>query len=221
MRQFTEKEKEVMRYIADVKSSGKDVSLLQVAKVIVDSLEYKAIYDPMPDVGYVDNATLLCHSDIKLVSFNNGDKIDSQAIYYDLLDFFLLLDYLVENAMIAKQEWSGNCSEVYKNEKCNDFTQDIVNGEKCLNFNMDSFSELNKYLITYKLDVILYPMPLLIELVNNDFKSVEQRRFELQLEDERAKHEQQMWWACLSFFIALLAAIISAVMPVIVELYVK
>lgn len=60
------------------------------------------------------------------------------------------------------------------------------------NFLKISNISIAKYLENYVYNKIIYPLPLLEDYVKNDFKTVEQRNFEKQLNDANKKHNEQM-----------------------------
>ena len=60
-------------------------------------------------------------------------------------------------------------------------------------------------------------MPLLEDLVKHEYKSIEQRNFEKQIEENDLHHKEQMRYARNSFYVALFAVVVSAAIPLFIE----
>lgn len=60
---------------------------------------------------------------------------------------------------------------------------------------------------------VIYPLPLLEDLAENEFKSIEQRNFEKQLKKANKHHKEQLKVANKSFYVAMLAVVVSTIVP--------
>lgn len=73
---------------------------------------------------------------------------------------------------------------------------------------MDFVNYLEKYA-----NKVIYPLPLLEDLAENEFKSIEQRNFEKQLKKANKHHKEQLKVANKSFYVAMLAVVVSTIVP--------
>lgn len=53
----------------------------------------------------------------------------------------------------------------------------------------------------------------IVDLVNHQFKSVEQRRFEIQLKEAAKQYSHTIFWTRASFFVAIIAALVAILSP--------
>lgn len=132
-----------------------------------------------------------------------------------LYDFFILINDLISGGYIKPFDNRSlilpyamfNSKYVFDEDYlCKSVEERREEDENYVQIGLSSGDELyDEYLSKYKRKTVFYPTPLLEDLVNNEFKSVEQRRFEEQLEDERTKHKQQMTWARWTVVAAVIA----------------
>ena len=76
------------------------------------------------------------------------------------------------------------------------------------NVYVDFVNYLEKYA-----NKVIYPLPLLEDLAENEFKSIEQRNFEKQLKKANKHHKEQLKVANKSFYVAMLAVVVSTIVP--------
>ncbi|MFR9596821.1 MAG: hypothetical protein SNH79_04485 [Rikenellaceae bacterium] len=198
MRQFTAFEKKVMKRLVEMREVVKDPALFFAQRVILNCMDYRLM-------GF-------CQNEIRIVSDMPFHEDVCREMYLDLRDLLVLFDDLKdlgcitlckvpagkpEELLLNHSHYSTSISVQEINSTVKSLCEDGVYSSLLL-FPGDGIYE--KILLDYAHFLMLYPTSTLLELVNNDFKSAEQRRF-----------ERQMRWTCASVFIAAVAAIISAI----------
>lgn len=216
MRSFSDKEKEIINKLISIKRSSK-LEELQVARLLREQLSCFAI-----------KWTLEPKKELSLYSYEgkNMDDIDWNGLkknYFQIVDFLYLIEELENYNLIKLQTLSFDLEH---DEEC------LLYDRNLYEFKHDAFwhkSDGIKYLIPVEAkhnvyvdfvnylekyaNKVVYPLPLLEDLAENEFKSIEQRNFEKQLNDADIHHKNELKVANRSYYIALLAVFISAIVP--------
>lgn len=186
MRELTTNEKQIISTLLCNKESGK-IEELQVMRLLRENLKSMAIgweLNPKPVVSIYYN--------------DDSDKSKIDRDYFELCDFIYFIDELVENKYVAIQ----HSSTLNDNEKRLLYNKELYNYSKELNtfcYRNDESQKVfvaspklitNKYLdFAQKLELyangIVYPLPLLKDFYDNEFLSVEQRRYKKQFRQTR------------------------------------
>lgn len=186
MRELTTNEKQIISTLLCNKESGK-IEELQVMRLLRENLKSMAIgweLNPKPVVSIYYN--------------DDSDKSKIDRDYFELCDFIYFIDELVENKYVAIQ----HSSTLNDNEKRLLYNKDLYKYSKELNtfcYRNDESQKVfvaspklitNKYLdFAQKLELyangIVYPLPLLKDFYDNEFLSVEQRRYKKQFRQTR------------------------------------
>lgn len=195
MRELTPKEQELLRQIVTLKKEGK-LSYLQAGKFLKKELSCFALkWQTKPNVQLT----------IYVAPEEDSAKSEVHKSYFDVSDFVYFIKELHLNNFIELQTLQSKKKE----EECEDdsmmlYDRDIYEynkdtdefwtketeaefmGKKCKMkalayiknksvVYLDIVQNLNKYA-----NAIIYPLPRLIDYVEHDFKTIEQRRFEKQ-----------------------------------------
>ena len=241
MRQITENEKQLLEKLVQLKQSAR-LEELQVATLLRKELNCFALrWNIEP------NKTLVFYS-----TRNNGSKeIDWDALrksYFQVADFLYFVEELEKENFIKIQTLSfelKNDNErmlydrgKYKYDDKNDrfwFENDDIIALCSVNAQRKVFIDFVEYLERYA-NKVVYPLPLLEDFVKNKYKTIEQRNFEKQLEENNNHHieqikkndsyhkeqmdannkwqERQISKTNWSLFISAMAVMFSAVIPV-------
>lgn len=205
MRKFTPKEKEFLKKIVKLKENS-NLQELQLMRLLRKQLETLAIsWEIEP------NCSIQIYSQKQ--NPNTIERKEILKIYFDIADYIYLVEELLEYKLIKLQEVSFDNSShenwryLYNRDKyeiLGDFIFEKANKSNCLY----ALSDINKqkvnvtfarYLEKYA-NSIIYPLPLLNDLIENDFLSINERR-----------HEEQLCRTNLSIIVAALAIIIPLV----------
>lgn len=214
MRELTPKEKELLKQIVSLKKEGK-LSYLQAGKFLKRELSCFALkWQTKPNV----QITIYVKPD------QDVSKDEVPKSYFDISDFVYFIKELHLNNFIELQTLQSKKKE----EECDDdsmmlYDRDIYDynkdtdefwtkeketefmGKKCTMKGLayiknksivylDIVQNLNKYA-----NAIIYPLPRLIDYVEHNFKTIEQRRFEKQ--------------KCLTWISILVAVVIGILSP--------
>lgn len=231
MRLFTPKENRIIEQIVDIFREAKPGSLpeLEIARLLREQLKFFAIkwsIDPIDEVIiYVSEG-----------DFENSKKIDKQ--YFEIADFIYFIEELEQLGFIKLQKLPSKNSEDYTilyNKKkykyhpeTDRFSTDVIvsNGDKEIKgVGLVAMKQWNKINTDFAKDLqrcassIVYPLPLARDYVDNDFKTLEQRQFEKQMDTaldaaESARQSAESGrksanFAIYSFIIALIALAVS------------
>lgn len=195
MRELTPKEQELLRQIVTLKKEGK-LSYLQAGKFLKKELSCFALkWQTKPNVQLT----------IYVAPEEDAAKSEVHKSYFDVSDFVYFIKELHINNFIELQTLQSKSKEenidddsmmlydreVYEyNKDTDEFwtkeTETEFMGKKCKMkalayiknksvVYLDIVQNLNKYA-----NAIIYPLPRLIDYVEHDFKTIEQRRFEKQ-----------------------------------------
>ena len=195
MRELTPKEQELLRQIVTLKKEGK-LSYLQAGKFLKKELSCFALkWQTKPNVQLT----------IYVAPEEDVAKSEVHKSYFDVSDFVYFIKELHINNFIELQTLQSKNKEenidddsmmlydrdIYEyNKDTDEFwtkeTETEFMGKKCKMkalayiknksvVYLDIVQNLNKYA-----NAIIYPLPRLIDYVEHDFKTIEQRRFEKQ-----------------------------------------
>lgn len=195
MRELTPKEQELLRQIVTLKKEGK-LSYLQAGKFLKKELSCFALkWQTKPNVQLT----------IYVAPEEDAAKSEVHKSYFDVSDFVYFIKELHINNFIELQTLQSKNKEenidddsmmlydrdIYEyNKDTDEFwtkeTETEFMGKKCKMkalayiknksvVYLDIVQNLNKYA-----NAIIYPLPRLIDYVEHDFKTIEQRRFEKQ-----------------------------------------
>lgn len=211
MRQLTTEEKSIVKKLVDRKKAS-TLEKLRTSSLLQDNLDCFAIRwdltSPKKVIIYVDK-------DNK----ESTDRIYLQ--YFKICDFLYFMDELCDNHYIKLQtisfpEKKGESQHaLYDRTKyqygfpegmvaqgsADLFFEKEVGGKRLYPINQieeKAYTDCVDLLEKYH-DKIIYPLPLLEDLVNHEYKSIEKRQF-----------DEQMCWTRLSVFIASIALILTA-----------
>lgn len=195
MRELTPKEQELLRQIVTLKKEGK-LSYLQAGKFLKKELSCFALkWQTKPNVQLT----------IYVAPEEDAAKSEVHKSYFDVSDFVYFIKELHINNFIELQTLQSKNKEenidddsmmlydrdIYEyNKDTDEFwtkeTETEFMGKKCKMkalayiknksvVYLDIVQNLNKYA-----NAIIYPLPRLIDYVEHDFKTIEQRRFDKQ-----------------------------------------
>lgn len=205
MRKFTPKEKEFLKKIVEFKGNS-NLQELQLMRLLRKQLETLAIsWELEPK----------CSIQIYAQFKNPTDEQwrDIQKKYFEIADYIYLIEELFEYKLIKLQEVSfenhtqENYRVLYDRDKYRvegDSIFEKSNENNCLY----SLGDIHKHKVnvTFARDLekyansIIYPLPLLNDYIKNDFRSIEERRY-----------DEQLCRTNLSIIVAALAIIIPLV----------
>lgn len=199
MRKFTKPEEALLEKIVSIhqSSSADSIPELQVAKLLRNELDFFAIKWETKSKPQI---TIYKPKSEKI----SNSEIDN--IYFQIADFIYFLEEL-ENAKFIKiqripTENQEEFTILYDREKYSydsesdifwqimpgvnflgnsyDIVKALVSLEGWKTFHTDFACDLDKYGMA-----IIYPLPLLIDFVENNYKTIEHRRFEEQLKEAK------------------------------------
>lgn len=216
MRLFSDKEKEIISKLISIKKSSK-LEELQVARLLREQLSCFAI-----------QWTFEPKKELSLYSYEGKtiDEVDWDGLrknYFQTVDFLYLIEELENYNLIKLQTLSfeiehdderflydRNLYEFKQNAfwRKSDGIKYLIPVDAKHNVYVDFVNYIEKYA-----NKVVYPLPLLEDLAGNNFKSIEQRNFDKQLRDAEIHHKEQLKIANKSFYIAMLAVVVSAVVP--------
>lgn len=238
MRTLTQEEQKTVEHLVELKRTGKLIEL-ETARMLKNKLSGSLAIK-------WQQAPKKCLTLYYDANVDSPEKIQERIkealkIYFEICSFLYFCKELEENKMIAIQTIS--LSEKPVKTLCNkalytyDKTGDVFRlknaSEKLTELSIQNWSFSNIYTdVTELLDnyldgKLIYPLPLLEDLVSNEFKSVEQRNFEVELNETKRQHQERLesdkvfqseqikrtnW----SLIIASFALIVSIVIPLIV-----
>lgn len=207
MREFTDKEKELIEKLISFKQTARLIEL-QAARLLRKDLQCFALsWTKEP----YKNIILYSNKDTQ------DGKPDWDALnksYFQVADFLYFIEELEQNGFIKLQilahdnkndqenaqgilydkelyeyDSKHNSFKSKNNNLCNGITKELF--PNCINgyskIHVDISDQLERYA-----DKIIYPLPILEDLYEHDYKSIEQRNFEKQLLLENRNHREQM-----------------------------
>lgn len=229
MRKFTEQENNWIKEFVEIKAKGIDyVGKLQVAQILRETFSFFALKWTIGDKP-------------QIVIYNEtgvDSKITNQQ-YYKVCDFIYFIKELESLGFIAMQILPSQKTEIKynllydKNAYEYDETADVFTSIKQQNvsapkdvksllklankkdkqiFNLDFAYDLQKYGLG-----IIYPLPLAVDYVNNDFKTLEERHHDEEMQvalDSVNESRKAAKTAFRSFVIAIISLIVSIVLPI-------
>ena len=230
MRELTIKEKYIVKGLFDRKNES-NLEELRTTKLLRDNLDCFALRWELAPRKIIK---------IYMKQEDTEDIAKLNEQYFKICDFLYFMDELEANHYIKLQtiSFAEDTSKLlrqalYDTSKYQyGFLKDIEhfgnldcfyeiadNGKRLYevkhikqNAYTDCVDLLNKYY-----DKIIYPLPLLEDLVKHEYKSIEQRNFEKQIEENDLHHKEQMRYVRKSFYAALCAVAVSAVIPFFAE----
>lgn len=138
------------------------------------------------------------YADIQIVS----DTIEKNSLRKILIQLSLLFEYLISNYYLI------------------DFARDIdnkieLNKTSSKKFIIKADRSYPKECFIYKYNCYyeLLLSETIVDLVKHQFKTAEQRRFEIQLMEARTQYKHTIFWTRASFFVALCAALAAIIIP--------
>lgn len=239
MRTLTQEEQRTVEHLVELKRTGKLIEL-ETARILKNKLSGSLAIK-------WQQAPKKCLTLYYDANVDSPEKIQERIkealkIYFEICSFLYFCKELEENKMIAIQTISLSEDEhvktlynkaLYTYDKTDDVFRLKNASEKLTELSIQNWSFSNIYTdVTELLDnyldgKLIYPLPLLEDLVSNEFKSLEQRNFEVELNETKRQHQERLesdkafqskqikrtnW----SLTIASLALIVSIVIPLIV-----
>ena len=224
MRKFTDKENKWIKEFVEIKAKGIDyVGELQVAQILRETFSFFALKWTIGDKPQI--------------AIYNESGVDSEIInqqYYKVCDFIYFIKELESLGFIAMQILPSQKTEIKynllydKNAYEYDETADVFTSIKQQNvtapedvksllklankkdkqiFNFDFAYDLQKYGLG-----IIYPLQLAVDYVNNDFKTLEERHHDEEMQvaldsaNESRKAANTAFW---SFIVAIISIVIQ------------
>lgn len=209
MRGFTEKEKLFLKRLVKLKENNnlQELQLMRILREQLDSLAISWEVEP--------KCSIQIFFQEKTPSQKQWNEI--RKTYFEIADYIYLIEELLEYRLIKLQEISldgssfDNRRYLYNREKY-EIHEDIIfekeNRENCL-YALTDITK-HKVNVTFARDLekyankIIYPLPLLNDLIDNKFQSINERR-----------HSQQLCRTNISIIVASLAILI----PIIYECF--
>lgn len=210
MRELTDREKQLVTKLVNDKQAG-NIDELQPALILRKQLSIMAlkwnVEQPMSLTIYYDG---------------NVDKKEKKQkmqealqAYFEICDYVYFIKELIENKMLVLQLMSieniKHTNVLYDrklyqyNEEKDCFINNSYNNlpKELKSILPEDFSQTNWSYHNLKLDIvsllneylsgtIVYPLPLLEDFVNHDFKTIEQRQFEAQVNNANSNHREQL-----------------------------
>lgn len=229
MRQLAETERLLVEKIVQLKQAAR-LEELQVARLLRKELECFALRWVLEP-----KKTLLFYS-----IQNKTDWNVLRKNYFQVADFLYLIEELEKDRFVKIQTLSFEVETdeervlydrgKYKYNSSNDTFWGIKGDVQYLvpiNAEHKVYIDFVSYLERYA-NKVIYPLPLLEDFVANNYKSIEQRNFEKQIEESERHHQAQMKVSAdqhekqisktnYSLVIAAIALITSATMPFLVN----
>lgn len=222
MRQLTDNEQRIVEKIVQLKQSTR-LEELQVARLLRKELGCFALRWTLEP-----KKTLVFYS-CQDESTTDIDWDSLRKHYFQVADFLYFIEELEQEHFIKTQTLSFEVKtdeERALYDRCKfkyNASMDAFWGKKgtisylvSINAEQKVYIDFVSYLEKYA-NKIIYPLPLLEDFVANDYKSIEQRHFEKQIEENERHHKEQMKNGRKSFYAALCAVAVSAVTPFCVE----
>lgn len=239
MRVLTSEEQRAVKHLVELKQTG-NLLELETARILKSRLSgsFALKWQQKP------KKCLTLYYDANFESIEKiQEKIrEALKIYFEVCNFLYFCRELEENKMIAIQaiSLSGDKSvktlynkDLYIYDETHDVFRLKNAPEKLTELSIQNWSFSNIYTdVTELLDnyldgKLIYPLPLLEDLVSNGFKSLEQRNFELELKETQRQHQErlkldktfqskQINRTNCSLIIASFVLIVSIVIPLIV-----
>ena len=229
MRQLAETERLLVEKIVQLKQAAR-LEELQVARLLRKELECFALRWVLEP-----KKTLLFYS-----IQNKTDWNVLRKNYFQVADFLFLIEELEKDRFVKIQTLSFEVETdeervlydrgKYRYNSSNDTFWGIKGDVQYLvpiNAEHKVYIDFVSYLERYA-NKVIYPLPLLEDFVANNYKSIEQRNFEKQIEESERHHQAQMKVSAdqhekqisktnYSLVIAAIALITSATMPFLVN----
>lgn len=229
MRQLAETERLLVEKIVQLKQAAR-LEELQVARLLRKELECFALRRVLEP-----KKTLLFYS-----IQNKTDWNVLRKNYFQVADFLYLIEELEKDRFVKIQTLSFEVETdeervlydrgKYRYNSSNDTFWGIKGDVQYLvpiNAEHKVYIDFVSYLERYA-NKVIYPLPLLEDFVANNYKSIEQRNFEKQIEESERHHQAQMKVSAdqhekqisktnYSLVIAAIALITSATMPFLVN----
>lgn len=229
MRQLAETERLLVEKIVQLKQAAR-LEELQVARLLRKELECFALRWVLEP-----KKTLLIYS-----IQNKTDWNVLRKNYFQVADFLYLIEELEKDRFVKIQTLSFEVETdeervlydrgKYRYNSSNDTFWGIKGDVQYLvpiNAEHKVYIDFVSYLERYA-NKVIYPLPLLEDFVANNYKSIEQRNFEKQIEESERHHQAQMKVSAdqhekqisktnYSLVIAAIALITSATMPFLVN----
>lgn len=229
MRQLTETERLLIEKIVQLKRAAR-LEELQVARLLRKELECFALRWVLEP-----KKTLLFYS-----TQNNTDWNALRKNYFQVADFLYFIEELEQDRFVKIQTLSFEVKTdeervlydrgKYRYKSSDDTFWGIKGDMQYLvpvNAEHKVYIDFVSYLERYA-NKVIYPLPLLEDFVVNNYKSIEQRNFEKQIEENERHHQAQMKASAdrhekqiiktnCSLVIAAIALITSATMPFLVN----
>ncbi len=193
MREFTPKEQDFLKQILFLKEGGNlhELQLMRLLRKQLDTLAIKWELEPKCSIqiyAQFENPTIQQWKDI-------------QKKYFEIADYIYLIEELFEYKLIKLQEVSfenpiqENYRVLYDRDKY------LIEGDSIIEKSNDNnclyaLSDIGKHKVnvTFARDLekyansIIYPLPLLHDLINHDFKDLER----IQLEENRTNNRKTL-----------------------------
>lgn len=197
MRQLTNNEQRIVEKIVQLKQTAR-LEELQVARLLRKELECFALRWTLEP-----KKTLFFYScqDESTTDINLGSL---RKYYFQVVDFLYLIEELEQERFIKIQTLSFETkndeeralydrSKFQYNASTDTFwsKEDTISYLVSINAEYKVYIDFINYLESYA-DKIIYPLPLLEDFVANDYKSIEQRYFEKQIEENERHHKEQI-----------------------------
>ena len=204
MRVLTSEEQRAVKHLVELKQTG-NLLELETARILKSRLSgsFALKWQQKPQ------KCLTLYYD---ANFDSTEKIQEKIrealkIYFEVCNFLYFCRELEENKMIAIQaiSLSGDKSvktlynkDLYIYDETHDVFRLKNAPEKLTELSIQNWSFSNIYTdVTELLDnyldgKLIYPLPLLEDLVSNGFKSLEQRNFELELKETQRQHQERL-----------------------------
>ncbi len=196
MRQLTDNEKDIVKKIVELKQSAK-LEELQVARLLRKELECFALRWTLEP-----KKTLVLYS-CKDEYRTDIDKESLRKSYFQIADFLYLIEELEQEHFIQTQTLAFEIKNdeervLYDRSKFKyDASEDKFRSKEdttsyliSINAKQIVYIDFVNYLEKYA-NKIIYPLPLLEDFVA-DYKSIEQRHFEKQIEENDRHHKEQI-----------------------------
>lgn len=216
MRQFTQKEKEIIGRIVTFKRISR-LEELQVARLLRKEL-----------VCFAVKWSVGPKKELSFYSFqgNVGGSVNWELLrksYFQVSDFLYLVEELEGLGFIKIQTLNFEIEKeedriLYDRERFSyDSDRDTFSskeGEYLLPIDAKHkvYIDFVDYLEKYA-NKVIYPLPLLEDWVDNEYKTLEERNFEKQIQSGEEHHREQMKVNRNSFIVACIALALSFIVP--------
>lgn len=230
MREFTTKEQDFLKQILFLKESGnlQDLQLMRLLRKQLDTLAIKWQLEPKCSIqiyAQFKNPTIQQQKDV-------------QKKYFEIADYIYLIEELFEYKLIKLQEVSfENPTQENYRVLCNR-DKYLIEGDSIIEKSNDNnclyaLGDIGKHKVnvTFARDLekyansIIYPLPLLHDLINHEFKDLER----IQLEENRTNNRKtlintyrslkQTRCSIIISAVAVVVSFISIIAPTLHEVY--